>query len=586
MTRTFRIGTRGSALALVQANWVADRLAEHGVASEITIIRTEGDDRPVDTAWGEGAFVGRIVAALLDGSVDLAVHSAKDVPTDEHPLLAVAAYPPREDPRDALVCRERGTTLATLPIGARVGTDSPRRVAFLRALRPDLEMHPLHGNVDTRLAKLDRGDSDALVLAVAGLTRLGRADRIDDILPLGLVANAPGQGSLALQVRADDPEAIEAVGLLDDPATRIAVEAERALLNATGGGCRSPIGVTGIVWGDRLELVAAAERTWLPEPGALVERVPVGWVRGAAPTADRRVLALRLAARVVTLRERPRALVVRPEGQAGPLLGALAACGIDTAHVPAIEIRQALGGGALDAAVRATTPGDTIVVASANAASAALEVLDRLGIDHADYRWAAVGHATALVLRAVGIAGVFVPSTADAATLAAELPLAAGARILLPHGDIADPALTEALRGRGADVREAVAYATIEAPEASRALLAAALDDGPLDILVLTSGSTVRGLLALAGDDARAAILATPVVVAGVKTATAASEAGFSLVLVAPAPDAASLADFTARALGAPPARPAADDPDPTADPVIDPAIDPNLDPATPGGAS
>lgn len=589
LTRTFRIGTRGSALALVQANWVADRLAEHGVSTEITIIRTEGDDRPVDTAWGEGAFVGRIVAALLDGSVDLAVHSAKDVPTDEHPLLVVAAYPPREDPRDALVCRQRGTTLATLSIGARVGTDSPRRVAFLRALRPDLEMHPLHGNVDTRLAKLDRGDSDALVLAVAGLTRLGRADRIDEILPLGLVANAPGQGSLALQVRADDAEAIEAVGLLDDPATRIAVEAERALLNATGGGCRSPIGVTGTVHGDTLELVAAAERTWLPEPGALIDHMPVGWVRGTAPATERRQLAARLAGHVVALRERPRVLVARPEDQAGPLLGALTSVGVDAVHVPAIEIRQALGGGALDAAVTATTSGDIIVVASANGASAALEAMGRLGIDPADYRWAAVGHATAVVLRAVGLAGVFVPTAADAATLAAELPLVAGARILVPHGDIADSALTEALRGRGADVREVVAYATIEAPERSRALLAAALDEGPLDALVLTSGSTVRGLLELAGDDARAAILATPVVAAGAKTATAASDAGFSLVLVAPAPDAASLADFTARALGAPPARPPAGDPaadDPVIDPVIDPVTDPVTDHATPGGAS
>ena len=239
MTRTLRIGTRGSQLALVQAHWVADRLAEHDIPTEITIIRTEGDDRPVDTAWGEGAFVGRIVGALLDGAVDLAVHSAKDVPTDEHPQLVIAAYPPREDPRDALVCRDRGTTLATLPHGARVGTDSPRRVAFLRAVRPDLDIHPLHGNVDTRLAKLHRGDSDALVLAVAGLTRLGRADRIDEILPTSMLASAPGQGSLALQVRHDDDEAIAAVGLLDDPATRAAVQAERALLNGTGSRHRS-----------------------------------------------------------------------------------------------------------------------------------------------------------------------------------------------------------------------------------------------------------------------------------------------------------------------------------------------------------
>ena len=447
MARTLRIGTRGSALARVQADWVAERLAEHNVATEITVIRTEGDDRPVDTAWGEGAFVGRIVAALLDGTVDLAVHSAKDVPTDEHPLLAIAAYPPREDPRDALVCRERGTTLASLPIGARVGTDSPRRVAFLRALRPDLQMHPLHGNVDTRLAKLDRGDSDALVLAVAGLTRLGRADRIDDILPLALVANAPGQGSLALQVRADDREAIEAVGLLDDAATRVAVEAERALLNATGGGCRSPIGATGTVRGDRLELVAAAERIVVP---------------GARCARHARARGLGSGHRPYRRSSRPRRAVGAPgrcPAEAGPERSSRVPrvrpghswapsplSGWTRVHVPAIEIRGVPAGGDLDEAVRTTAPGATIVLASANAASATLDALARAGADPAAYRWAAVGHATAVVLRAVGIVGIFVPTIADGATLAAELPVEPGARVLVPHGDIADAALATSLR--------------------------------------------------------------------------------------------------------------------------------------------
>ncbi len=565
MTRTIRIGTRGSALALVQANWVAARLADLDVPTDIVIIRTEGDDRPVDTAWGEGAFVGRIVAALLDRTVDLAVHSAKDVPTDEHPALAIAAYPPREDPRDALVCRRRGTTLATLPIGSRVGTDSPRRVAFLRAVRPDLELHPLHGNVDTRLAKLDKGDSDALVLAVAGLTRLGRADRIDDILPLDLVASAPGQGSLALQVRADDAEAIDAVGRLDHLPTRIAVEAERGLLNATGGGCRSPIGAIGRVTGESLELVAAAERAWHPAAGALIESHRVGWVRGTAGASRRRELALRLAARVVTLRSRPRALVVRPADQAGPLIAALTAGGVDTVHVPAIEIRPATGG-ALDQAVRALSAGDLVVVASANAASTTLEAMARAAVEPTAFNWAAVGHSTAVVLRAVGIAGVFVPGTADAATLAAELPLDPGARVLVPHGDIADPALPAALRGRGAEVREVVAYTTVEAPDASRPLLVAALDDGPVDVLVLTSGSTARGLLELASPGARPGLLATPVVAVGARTANVARDAGFGLVLVAPAPDAAALGAFTAAALGASAASPDLDDP--TFDPM------------------
>jgi hydroxymethylbilane synthase len=568
MPRQLLIGTRGSALALVQANWVAEHLAQHGIETAITIIRTEGDDRPIDTAWGEGAFVGRIVAALLDGSVDLAVHSAKDVPTDEHPDLVIAAYPPREDPRDALVCRVRGTTLATLPQGARVGTDSPRRVAFLRALRPDLQMHPLHGNVDTRLAKLDRGDSDALVLAVAGLTRLGRADRIDDILPLDLVASAPGQGSLALQVRAGDAEAIEAVGRLDDPVTRVAVEAERALLSGTGGGCRSPIGVVGRASDGRLELAAAAQRSWVPAAGATIACATVGWVRGRAPASERRDLAARLAGRVVAMRDRPRALVARPDGQAGPLRAALAEAGVDSTHVAAIEIRPVAPGGLLDDAVRTSAPGDRIVVTSANAASATLDAMARLGVDPTPMRWAAVGQATAVVLRIAGLAGIFVPSRADATTLALELPLQAGDRVLVPHGDIADPHLATALAARGAQVREVVAYVTVEAPEASRDLLAAALDDGPVDVLVLTSGSTARGLVALSAPAARASILALPVVAAGSRTAEAAKAAGFRTVLVAPAPDAASLADFTARALGARPAPdPESDDPEPAPEP-------------------
>src|SRR3990172_7670097 len=142
-----RLGTRGSTLA----------------------IRTVGDDRPPDSAWGEGAFVGALETALVGGDVDLAVHSAKDVPTAEQPGLVIAAYPARDDPRDALRGREAGPPLASLPPGARVGTDSPRRAAFLRAARPDLRLHPLHGNVDTRLRRLDEGATDALVIAVAGL---------------------------------------------------------------------------------------------------------------------------------------------------------------------------------------------------------------------------------------------------------------------------------------------------------------------------------------------------------------------------------------------------------------------------------
>ncbi len=564
MTRLLRIGTRGSELALVQARWVAARLAEHAIATDIVVIRTEGDDRPIDTAWGEGAFVGRIVASLLDGSVDLAVHSAKDVPTTEPDRLVIAAYPPREDPRDALVCRVRGTTLATLPQGARVGTDSPRRVAFLRALRPDLDLHPLHGNVDTRLAKLDRGDSDALVLAVAGLTRLGHAGRIDEILSARIVPSAPGQGSLALQVRAEDAEAIAAVGLLDDADNRAAVETERALLAGTGGGCRSPIGAIGTVCAGRLDVIAGAERAWTPAAGATIRVSPVAWIHGDAAPADRAHLAARMARRIVALRARPRALVARPVGQAEATIEALEAAGLESVHVPAIEIHPAPTGGAFDTAVAKVASGDIVVVTSANAARVMLQAAWRLEVDPKLLGWAAVGEATSAVLVDAGVAEVFVPSEPTGAALARELPLQPGARVLVPHADIADRALAETLRDRGATVTDVIAYETIEAPPSSRALFAAALDDGPLDVLVLTSGSTARGLLALATDEERARLLATPVITGGPTTFAVARGLGFARVLQAPSPGALALATFAAAALGLTAPAPGPD-PDPTA---------------------
>lgn len=292
-----RLGTRGSALAVAQSSVIAEALRELGAEVELVTVRTLGDDRPPDTAWGEGAFVGALEAALLDGTVDFAVHSAKDVPTTEHPRLTIAAYPVREDPRDALVGREPGMTLAGLPRGARLGTDSPRRGAFLRVARPDLRIHPLHGNVDTRLRHLEEGQTDALVLAVAGLARLGRADRIGQVLPAEVVPPAPGQGALAIQCRADDEVTNSWLARLDDPATRWAVEAEREFLRAMGGGCRAPIGALGRVAGDQITLRAGAAAAEAPGTQAGTSpRVVWGEVRG--PVADRMVLAANLASRL------------------------------------------------------------------------------------------------------------------------------------------------------------------------------------------------------------------------------------------------------------------------------------------------
>jgi hydroxymethylbilane synthase len=255
-----RLGTRGSALARIQADMVAEALRRHGHSVDLITIVTEGDVRPPDTAWGEGAFVGAIELALVERQIDLAVHSAKDVPIAQAPGLAIAAYPVRADPRDTLVmpAGRRLASLDDLPGGSVVGTDSPRRSGFLLAARPDLHVVPIHGNVDTRLARLDAGEVDALVLAIAGLQRLGRPERITVPLDPAVIPPAPGQGALAIQIREDDVDARGAVAALDDTVTRLAVTAERALLEACGGGCRAPIGALGWLEGDRLALTAAA----------------------------------------------------------------------------------------------------------------------------------------------------------------------------------------------------------------------------------------------------------------------------------------------------------------------------------------
>lgn len=250
-----RLGTRGSALALVQTRWVAARLRAAGHDVELVPIVTEGDTRPVDTTPGEGIFVAAIENALTCGDIDLAVHSAKDVPLVPAPDLVIAAYPDRADPRDALVTRSGRHSLRTLAEAATVGTDSPRRAGFIRAARPDLRVVPLHGNVDTRLRRLDGGEVDALVIAAAGLDRLGMGGRIDVRLDPEVVPPAPAQGALAVQARTADSAVVELLAKHDRAATRREVEAERRVLEAVGGSCRAPVGALAWVANETFRMV-------------------------------------------------------------------------------------------------------------------------------------------------------------------------------------------------------------------------------------------------------------------------------------------------------------------------------------------
>lgn len=257
--KTLVLGSRGSALALAQAKTVKDMLekAHAGLEARIEIIKTVGDtdlETPLDAFPAMGIFVKQIQTALLEKRIDAAVHSLKDVPEDQPHALLLAAFPPREDARDVFV--SRGTRFHDLPKGARVGTGSPRRILQFRAMRPDIEFVPLRGNVNTRLAKVESGEIDGVVLAAAGLNRLGRADVVTHSFSFSESIPAVGQAALALECRREDKETARLLRKLDDPDTAEAVAMERRFMQAVGGGCRVPMAAHAYPHGDGFRFMA------------------------------------------------------------------------------------------------------------------------------------------------------------------------------------------------------------------------------------------------------------------------------------------------------------------------------------------
>jgi hydroxymethylbilane synthase len=294
---TVRFGTRGSALARTQSGHVADAFrAATGREVALVEVRTDGDrsTAPLASMGGAGVFVGALRDALLRGDVDVAVHSLKDLPTAPATGIELAAVPPREDPRDALVARD-GLTLGELPAGSKVGTGSPRRVAQLAALGLGLELVGVRGNVDTRIAKVGSGDLDAVVLAQAGLARLGRTDEVTETLDPLQMLPAPGQGALAVECRVGDPLAGELREALDDPRTHAAVTCERTVLAELEAGCSAPVGALAEVVegddGDELWVRAVA----LSPDGSLSVRRSASGSTGA-PVAVGRALAAEMLA--------------------------------------------------------------------------------------------------------------------------------------------------------------------------------------------------------------------------------------------------------------------------------------------------
>ena len=253
-----RIGSRGSQLALWQANHISALLRQHGHEVELEIIKTTGDkitDVALAKVGTKGMFTKEIEEALAEGRIDLAVHSLKDLPTELSPGFEIAAVTTRENPRDVF-CSHKYASIEDLPRGARVGTSSLRRQAQLRAVRPDVDIHPLRGNVDTRLRKLEAGEYDAIILAAAGLNRLGKTESVRQVIPAGVMCPAAGQGALGIEIRAEDTITRQHLLFLDDAAARATTTCERALLNKLGGGCQVPIGAFAEVYDGRLHLEA------------------------------------------------------------------------------------------------------------------------------------------------------------------------------------------------------------------------------------------------------------------------------------------------------------------------------------------
>ena len=270
------IGSRGSQLALWQANYTKDRLAARGVESRIEIIKTKGDkvlDSPLHLIGGKGLFTKEIEEALLAGTIDLAVHSMKDLPTELPKGLVISAIPQRADPRDAII----GGKLRDLKVAAVVGTSSLRRIAQLKRLRPDLELRDIRGNVDTRIKKVENGDYDAIVLAAAGLKRLGWGDIISETFRPDTMCPAVAQGALAIETRESGP-GFDAVVPLDDPWTRFPVSAERSMLAELGGGCQVPIGAFATLENTELFLTGAV---FSPDGGTMIRYTATGEVHRA-----------------------------------------------------------------------------------------------------------------------------------------------------------------------------------------------------------------------------------------------------------------------------------------------------------------
>jgi len=548
------LGSRGSRLALVQTQWVAEQLRNlAGVHVEIVTFTTTGDrilDVPLPQIGGKGLFTQELESALLEGRIDGAVHSLKDLPTLLPPGLIVGAVPKRANPLDALVAR-RQCRLLDLPKHARVGTSSLRRSVQLRQLRPDIEVVNLRGNVPTRLRKMEEMGLDAVILAAAGLERLGLADHITEILPVETMVPAPGQGALAVETRADHTALLTLLQCLEDPTTRTETDIERAFLQATGGGCQAPLGALARVEKGRVVLHALFAKDAEGSPRRLVK---VGLENEGVDLAH--AAAIELAGpmsetpnSVAVQRSAVKILLTRTGRTADLLQQRLEQEGAQVKRLPMIHVEP------VEVANPPLSPSDCdwLVFTSANAVSYFAQALKRFGRSlrhYAQVPICAVGPATAGAVMDHGLNVTLIPPASGAGALADALhmlePSLEGVHFLFPCGDQALPTLEERLSALGAIVERYVVYQTrfVTPPtETLKDLLV-----WRPDILIFFSPSAVKAWIQVVVPTAHPRFYQESVAVAiGPTTAEAAREAGFCRIDVAQRQDVEGILDVLSR---------------------------------------
>lgn len=555
--QALRFGTRGSALALAQTALVADLLQQISpdTAVETVVIATEGDlDKvsPLAEIGGRGVFTNALEQAIAAGFVDAAVHCAKDLPTALPADLPLVAFPLRADPRDVLVSRHH-TTLDRLPPNPVIGTSSRRRAVQVLRMRPDARIENLRGNIDSRLRKAESDTYDAIVLAAAGLERMGWLDRVCQVFSIEEMVPSPGQGAITLQ-SAPGNWFMAPLTRLDDPQVSLAVTIERAFLAAIGAGCTMPVGANAVREGDAFRLIAILADD-LGERVAYADEP----LQPGDEMVQAREIALRMQRSIGSAANASawqgwgelrgaRIAVTRPARQAGKLMAALADRGAIPLPMPTIRVEPVADNRCLDAALQAASRDayDWMIFASANAAEVVGQRLEALGISGANLSGvevAAVGEATSAALREIGLPVSLVPDVATGEGLGAALRLRklTGVRILFPRSSLGGDQLPASLRAAGAVVDVVEAYRTV--PELALAPeVLGQLRRGEVDAIAFSSPSSVVSLLALLGDE-RGVVSPIPAVCAGPVTAHAAREAGLHVAAVSSDPGATAMAD-------------------------------------------